>query len=69
MSHFQDDIENIVAQIEKEEKQRQKVVEKVIDPPSRRLNFTFIAHPDKDQLCMFGGEFFDGQKVSSFNTE
>lgn len=40
------------------------MVDKVIDPPSRRLNFTFIAHPDKDQLVMFGGEFFDGQKVS-----
>ncbi|XP_045462445.1 kelch domain-containing protein 4 [Harmonia axyridis] len=63
----EDDIENVVAQIEKEEMKRQKVIEKTIDPPTRRLNFTLIAHPDKDQLCMFGGEFFDGQKTILYN--
>ena len=52
-----------MAQIEKEEAQRQRVVESVVAPPSRRVNFTLSAHPFKDELIMFGGEFYDGQKV------
>ncbi|KAG5896299.1 hypothetical protein JTB14_008855 [Gonioctena quinquepunctata] len=63
----EDDIENIVEQIEKEEKKRLQVTEAVVDPPSRRLNFTFVAHPDKDQLILYGGEFFNGQKTFVYN--
>ncbi|KAK9687729.1 hypothetical protein QE152_g36047 [Popillia japonica] len=63
----EDDIESIVAQIEKEEQQRVKVTESVIEPPSRRLNFTFIAHPLKDELILYGGEFDNGQKTFVYN--
>ena len=52
-----------MANIEKEEARRQRVVEAVVSPPSRRVNFTLSAHPFKDELIMFGGEFHDGQKV------
>ncbi|KAF7990864.1 hypothetical protein HCN44_000669 [Aphidius gifuensis] len=62
----EDDIEKIVAQIEKDEAKRLKVVEAVIDQPSRRLNFTLSAHPFKDELIMIGGEFFDGQKTTVY---
>ncbi|XP_033210932.1 kelch domain-containing protein 4-like isoform X2 [Belonocnema kinseyi] len=58
-----DDIEKIVAEIEKEEARRQRVVECVVASPSRRVNFTLSAHPFKDELIMFGGEFYDGQKT------
>jgi len=60
---FQDDIEKIVAQIELEEKKRQEVVEIVVPPPSKRANFTLTAHPDKEELILLGGEYFNGQKV------
>lgn len=60
---LKDDIENILSQIEKEEKKRLQVTEVVVEPPSRRVNFSFVAHPEKDQLILYGGEFFDGQKV------
>ncbi|KAF7281033.1 kelch domain-containing protein 4 [Rhynchophorus ferrugineus] len=63
----EDDIENIIAQIEKEEKKRLQVTEIQVDPPSRRLNFTFINHPLKDQLILFGGEFYNGQKTFVYN--
>ncbi|CAH1179032.1 unnamed protein product [Phaedon cochleariae] len=63
----EDDIENIVAQIEKEEKQRLQVTETQVEPPSRRLNFSFVAHPDKEQLILYGGEFFNGQKTFVYN--
>ncbi|XP_014206209.1 kelch domain-containing protein 4 [Copidosoma floridanum] len=59
----EDDIEKVVAQIEKEEARRQKVVEAVVAPPSRRVNFTLTPHPLKDELIMLGGEFHDGQKT------
>lgn len=60
---FQDDIEQIVAQIELEEKKRQEVVEIIVPPPSKRVNFTLTAHPDKEELILLGGEYFNGQKV------
>lgn len=61
---FQEDIENVIAQIEKEETKRQRVIEKTVDPPSRRVNFTLTAHPFKDELVMLGGEFHDGRTVN-----
>lgn len=59
----QDDIEQIVAQIEEEERKRQETVIKTVAPPSPRSNFSFTAHPSKDELIIFGGEYFNGQKV------
>lgn len=29
-----------------------------------RLNASYSAHPEKDELILFGGEFFNGKKVS-----
>lgn len=29
----------------------------------RRLNASLCAHPEKDELILFGGEFFNGKKV------
>lgn len=66
MFPMQADIETILAEIEKEEKQRLQTSESVIDFPTRRINFTFVPHPDKDELILFGGEFFNGQKVSLY---
>ncbi|XP_012215600.1 kelch domain-containing protein 4 [Linepithema humile] len=59
----EEDIEKIVAEIEREEARRQCVQEVVIKAPSRRVNFTFTAHPSKDELIMFGGEFHDGRQT------
>ncbi len=28
-----------------------------------RCNMTLTPHPDKDELIMFGGEYFNGRKV------
>ncbi|XP_054013467.1 kelch domain-containing protein 4-like isoform X1 [Hylaeus anthracinus] len=57
----EDDIEHVIAEIEKEEARRQRVVEKTVPQPSRRVNFTLTAHPFKDELIMLGGEFHDGR--------
>lgn len=31
---------------------------------SCRLNASLSAHPEKDELILFGGEFFNGKKVA-----
>ncbi|XP_011340545.1 kelch domain-containing protein 4 isoform X2 [Ooceraea biroi] len=59
----EDDIEKVVAEIEREEAHRQRVKEAVIDAPSRRVNFSLTAHPFKNELVMFGGEFHDGRQT------
>ncbi|XP_051176150.1 kelch domain-containing protein 4-like [Leptopilina boulardi] len=63
----EDDIEKIIANIEKEEAKRNRVTECIIAPPSRRVNFTLSVHPFKDELIMFGGEFHNGQKTIVYN--
>ncbi|XP_046734105.1 kelch domain-containing protein 4-like [Diprion similis] len=57
----EDDIEKVVAEIEREEAKRQRVVEAVVSPPSHRVNFSLTAHPFKDELVMLGGEFYNGK--------
>lgn len=52
-----------MAEIEREEARRQRVKEVIVEPPSRRVNFTLNAHPFKDELIMLGGEFYDGRQV------
>nr|XP_022920971.1 kelch domain-containing protein 4-like [Onthophagus taurus] len=63
----EEDIETILAQLEKEEKARLKVTETLVEPPSRRLNFSLVAHPLKEELILFGGEFYNGQKTFLYN--
>ncbi|RZF40849.1 hypothetical protein LSTR_LSTR003359 [Laodelphax striatellus] len=63
----EDDIEKIVAEIEEEERRRLAVTEKVVLPPKNRVNFSLTPHPEKDELIMFGGEFYNGQKTIVYN--
>lgn len=67
MSHFQDDINEIVATLEANEQRRKTVSEKIVAPPSPRSNFSFCAHPDKEELILFGGEFYNGQTLTVYN--
>lgn len=55
----------MVAHIEAKNKTKIKVIETKIDYPSRRSNFTFISHPNKDEIILFGGEFHNGKNVST----
>lgn len=53
-----------MAHIEAKNKAKVKVTETKIEYPTRRSNFSFVAHPDKDDLILFGGEFHNGKNVS-----
>lgn len=57
----------IVQELEANEKRRQQVTEEIVAQPSPRSNFSFIAHPDKNELIMFGGEFFNGKTTTVYN--
>lgn len=58
---------NIVASLEANEQRRTTVSETVVPAPSPRSNFSFCAHPDKEELILFGGEHYDGQKLQVYN--
>ncbi|XP_072751201.1 kelch domain-containing protein 4 [Anoplolepis gracilipes] len=62
----EEDIEKVVAEIEKEEARRQRVKEMIVSAPSRRVNFSLTAHPFKDELIMLGGEFHDGRQTTVY---
>lgn len=64
---LQTDIIEVVAQLEANEKRRQQVTEEIVPHPSPRSNFSLLTHPDKDELILFGGEFFNGKSLTVFN--
>ncbi|KAH8548731.1 galactose oxidase [Umbelopsis sp. PMI_123] len=65
----EEDIEAILAAFKKQQEEQYKVTEEIIgNPPSRRANATFSPHPtNTNELILFGGEFYDGQKVHMYN--
>ncbi|XP_054275074.1 kelch domain-containing protein 4-like [Macrosteles quadrilineatus] len=63
----EDEIDKIIAQINEEERKQKEVVIKSVSSPSCRSNFSFTAHPEKDELILFGGEYFNGQKTFLYN--
>ncbi|XP_077300843.1 kelch domain-containing protein 4 [Arctopsyche grandis] len=64
----EEDIEEIVAKIEREEAKRLAVVETTVSPPSPRVNATLLPHPtNTSELILFGGEYHDGKKTYVYN--
>ncbi|CAI6350287.1 unnamed protein product [Macrosiphum euphorbiae] len=61
------EVSTIVAHIEAQNKAKIKVTETKIDNPSRRSNFTFLTHPYKDEIILFGGEFHNGKNTIMYN--
>ncbi|XP_069114563.1 kelch domain-containing protein 4-like [Argopecten irradians] len=63
----EDDIEKLIAEFQSKDKKRVQVVEEKCDPPSPRCNMTMSAHPTKEELIMFGGEYCTGNKTYMYN--
>ena len=50
--------------MEEADKKKNSTVEELLkDGPSLRANFSFSPHTERDEIIMFGGEYFNGQKV------
>ncbi|XP_029951591.1 kelch domain-containing protein 4 isoform X2 [Salarias fasciatus] len=63
----EEDLEALIAEFQTLDAKKTQVVETTCPPPSPRLNASFSAHPEKDELILFGGEFFNGKKTYLYN--
>ncbi|KAM5296873.1 kelch domain-containing protein 4 isoform 2-T2 [Glossophaga mutica] len=63
----EEDLEALIAHFQTLDARKTQVVETPCPPPSPRLNASFSAHPEKDELILFGGEYFNGQKTFLYN--
>ncbi|CAM6032072.1 unnamed protein product, partial [Sphagnum compactum] len=61
----EEDIENIVAKHEEEQSVTKTVEVSPVAPPSARCNFGVTTF--KDDICLFGGEFFNGQRTETYS--
>ncbi|XP_053687436.1 kelch domain-containing protein 4 [Sabethes cyaneus] len=59
----EDDIESVVAKYELKDNKSSILTETICAPPSARVNFSICSHPDKEELFIHGGEFYNGQKT------
>ncbi|XP_006531010.1 kelch domain-containing protein 4 isoform X2 [Mus musculus] len=59
----EEDLEALIAHFQTLDAKKTQVTETPCPPPSPRLNASLSAHPEKDELILFGGEYFNGQKV------
>ena len=60
----EEDLEALIAEFQTLDAKKTQVIETSCPPPSPRLNGSLSAHPEKDELILFGGEYFNGQKVT-----
>lgn len=62
------DLDAILAQYQEEQARFLKVTEVVSEPPSPRSSATVLASPsNRNELLIFGGEYFDGTLATFFN--
>ncbi|KAK9517153.1 hypothetical protein VZT92_025041 [Zoarces viviparus] len=63
----EEDLEALIAEFQNLDSKKTIVVETTCPPPSARLSASLSAHPEKDELILFGGEFFNGKKTYLYN--
>ncbi|KAI8759587.1 kelch domain-containing protein 4 [Biomphalaria glabrata] len=63
----EEDIEKLIAEFQEQDRRKTNVIEEKTAPPSPRCNISLVAHPEKDELLMFGGEYFTGNKMYMYN--
>uniref|UniRef100_A0A8C5IKL0 Kelch domain containing 4 n=1 Tax=Junco hyemalis TaxID=40217 RepID=A0A8C5IKL0_JUNHY len=63
----EEDLEALIAEFQSLDAKKTQVIESSCPPPSPRLNCSFCAHPERDELILFGGEYFNGQKTYLYN--
>ncbi|KAM6430652.1 kelch domain-containing protein 4 isoform 1-T1 [Liasis olivaceus] len=63
----EEDLEALIAEFQTLDAGKTQVLETPCAPPSPRLNASLSAHPEKEELILFGGEYFNGQKTILYN--
>ncbi|KAE8608838.1 hypothetical protein XENTR_v10011625 [Xenopus tropicalis] len=63
----EEDLEALIAEFQTLDAKKTQIIETSCPPPSPRLNGSLTPHPEKDELILFGGEYFNGQKTFLYN--
>ncbi|XP_078689823.1 kelch domain-containing protein 4-like isoform X2 [Branchiostoma floridae x Branchiostoma belcheri] len=62
-----EDLEALIAEFQELDRKRTQVTEEPCAPPLPRCNGSLVAHPEKEELILFGGEYYNGQKTYVYN--
>ncbi|XP_035678169.1 kelch domain-containing protein 4-like [Branchiostoma floridae] len=62
-----EDLEALIAEFQELDRKRTQVTEEPCAPPLPRCNGSLVAHPEKEELILFGGEYYNGQKTFVYN--
>nr|CAB3259327.1 kelch domain-containing protein 4-like [Phallusia mammillata] len=62
-----EDLEAMIAEFKEIDRKRTTFNEEKSSHPSPRSNLSVVAHPEKDELILFGGEYFNGRKTFVYN--
>lgn len=63
----EEDIESMVKAIKEEERKRQEVREAACPPPTARSHFSLAARPHRQEIVIFGGQFYNGRTTEVKN--
>ncbi|XP_037076977.1 LOW QUALITY PROTEIN: kelch domain-containing protein 4-like [Pollicipes pollicipes] len=62
----EESVELMIGRLVAEEELKKEIVEKVSPPPPARSSFTMCAHPERDEILLYGGEYFNGKNTTVF---
>ena len=62
-----EELETLIAQFQEIDKKKTTFSEEISSHPSPRSNLSVTGHPDKDELIIFGGEYFNGHQTFMYN--
>ncbi|TPP58046.1 rRNA biogenesis protein RRP5 [Fasciola gigantica] len=60
-------IEEMLQEFQREQQKLTEVTCSITGPPTPRSHFSLSASPDTSELMIFGGEYFDGKKITMFS--
>ncbi|KAK3757981.1 hypothetical protein RRG08_058293 [Elysia crispata] len=63
----EEDIEKLIAEFQEKDKAKVQVIEEKGPPPSPRCNLSMVPHTEREELLLFGGEYFTGNKMYVYN--
>jgi hypothetical protein len=66
--HGEDDIDLLLRDLQKSDQAKTAVrIDTCPEGPTPRSNGTWLAHPNKNEIILFGGELYNGQTTSVYN--
>lgn len=63
----EDDIDQLLADLRVKDAQQTAITITACDMPTPRSSATWLPHPTKPEMILFGGEFYDGRITSVYN--